>query len=72
MFDFFKNLAEIIGFAVDFVVNTLQSIVMLFTTIPKALSYLTYSVALLPPAVVAFATLAIATSILLVVLGRNS
>lgn len=69
---FFDSLAGFFSNIGGFFSNMLESIKMLFVTIPAAFDWLRYIMAFLPAPIVGFALLSVTLSILFLVLGRHS
>lgn len=71
MLDFLKQIVSVVSVVFDGVLSTLQATVTLFLNIPKFVTFITASVALLPPVLVPFIVFGVTASVLLLILGRN-
>lgn len=72
MLEFFDAVAAFFSNIATWFMNFLESLKMLFTSIPAAIAWLQYVIAFIPAPVAVFSLLAISVSILFLVLGRNS
>lgn len=65
-----NQIGTIIGSLVQIVLNFLSGIYQMITTVPKALTMLTYSIAQLPPMLLIYATAFITISVVYLVIDR--
>lgn len=65
-----NQIGTVLASLVQIVINLLTGIFQMITTVPKALTMLTYSVAQLPPMLLVFATAFITISVVYLVIDR--
>lgn len=69
---FFDAISSFIDNIVTFFTNFLESLRLLFVSIPAAITWLRYIVSFIPAPVGVFCLLMVVISVLFLVLGRNS
>lgn len=71
MLDFLKQIVDFISLIADLVINTVEGILEVFLLLPKYISFVTSSAALLPSVIVGFLLFGFTTSVLLFMVGRD-
>lgn len=72
MFKFFESISNLIGIIVNFVVSAFKMIMMIITQIPQAIAFVVTSVAYLPPFLVTFVLLFVATVVIINLINKGS
>lgn len=71
MFEFLKQIADILVTVIGFVVNALEMLIQLFTAIPKALVYVITAVGYLPPFVSSIVFVSISIAVVLMIVNHG-
>ncbi len=71
MFGFFEQIANIIGFVIDFVISAFTMLLTLITQIPAALVFIAASVVYLPEFLTTFVLLFIGTAVVLQIINKG-
>lgn len=71
MFNFFEQIANIIGFVIDFVISAFTMLITLITQIPPALAFLAAAVVYLPEFLTTFVLLFIGTAVVLQIINKG-
>ena len=72
MFQFFQSIANLIGIVINFIVSTFKMIMLIITQIPQAVAFVVTSVAYLPPFLVTFVMLFVATILIINLINKGS
>lgn len=72
MFQFFNSIAGLIGIVVNFVVNMFQLMVMVVTSVIRAVSWVILCVSYLPGWLTAFILVPVALAVIFQVLNKGS
>ncbi|MCI8661543.1 MAG: hypothetical protein HFG54_15090 [Lachnospiraceae bacterium] len=72
MFKFFESISNLIGIIVNFVVSAFKMTMMIITQIPQAIAFVVTSVAYLPPFLVTFVLLFVATVVIINLINKGS
>lgn len=71
MFTFFDTIITLLKSIVSFAISFFQGFIDFFASLIKGVTYLTATIAFLPPQIMATATVIISVSVIFLIIGRN-